>query len=195
MKSNKASHTISISGVILAGGLSTRMQQDKKFLKYQDKTFLDIATSNLHSANCDSIFLSLACPPEFPTNLNIITDELKDIGAIAGVYSVLNAKISADYLLLIPVDMPLLSPSILQNLSNNLYGNGANYKDYVFPFIIKNNLEVLNILQNLISNKCYSLKKFLTAIASQNIDITKEDKNYLQNINYYEQFLGLPNAK
>ncbi|MCL2566830.1 MAG: molybdenum cofactor guanylyltransferase [Alphaproteobacteria bacterium] len=192
MKSNK----ISMAGVVIAGGLSSRMQQDKKFLQYQNKTFLDIAIDNLKPL-CQSVFLSLASSAEFSASINIIEDEFKNMGPIAGIFSCLNYKIQEDYILFLPVDMPLLTPQILKNLIANIKNkksNGINYENHVFPFIIKNSQEVLHILQNLINKNSYSIKNFLAAVNSISLPIAEEDKKHLQNINYYEQFLGLPNA-
>ncbi|MDR2008657.1 MAG: molybdenum cofactor guanylyltransferase [Alphaproteobacteria bacterium] len=183
----------SISGVVLAGGLSSRMQQDKRFLEYNGKTFLDTASSLLHPY-CDNVFLSLASPPAFNTTLKVIADEFQNAGAISGILSCLNG-IESDYILFIPVDMPLLKRHLIENLIVNIRGNGIKYEDYVFPFIIKNNVSVKIILQDLIKNNQFSIKNFLSAIDSLKLLINEEDKKYLENINYYEQFLGLTNAK
>lgn len=178
-----------IAGVVLAGGKSTRMKSDKKELIFNGETFLNIAKNNLKSSNCHNIYVSLA--KASTKDKNIIEDNIKNIGPLSGVLCALG-QIKSDYIVFIPIDMPLLKPTIIKYLIDNINENSMaiHYENHIFPFIIKNSQPVIDIINNQIESKAFSLFKLLKNLNATTI-IFNDDEKYLQNINYQEDFLRL----
>jgi molybdopterin-guanine dinucleotide biosynthesis protein A len=110
--------TAPLHGLILAGGRSTRMGQDKAALKYGDRSQLERAFGLLSPlvARC---FVSVRAVPQgdalrskFP---QIVDDALGLEGPAAGILSALRAHPDAAWLVL-ACDLPFLDAATLQNL-------------------------------------------------------------------------------
>lgn len=95
-------------GVVLAGGLSTRMGQDKALLRWQGQSLLEHMRALLHSAGCERVVVS---------GLQDYPDRQQDAGPLAGIARLM-AEFPDQRLLFVPVDMPLLKPDSLQSLLN-----------------------------------------------------------------------------
>ncbi|MCP4586429.1 molybdenum cofactor guanylyltransferase [Pseudoalteromonas sp.] len=95
-------------GIVLAGGLSRRMGQDKALLKINGETQLARAIACLKRAGCDEVIVSR-------NSTGFIVDKFVQQGPVAGIHACL---IHADYdeALVIPIDMPLLSETSLHTL-------------------------------------------------------------------------------
>lgn len=99
-----------ITGVILAGGLSSRFGSDKAQALYCGHSFISLAYDLLKSI-CDEVIISgqshnlsvegLVCMPDITPG-----------GPMAGIASVIK-QLDAQWLLIIPCDMPLLTRQVL----------------------------------------------------------------------------------
>jgi molybdopterin-guanine dinucleotide biosynthesis protein A len=103
------------SGVVLAGGLSRRMGQDKRRLRLwgaDGPTLLEHTVATV-GALCADLVVVLNDPegwPKLPARL--VGDVYPDGGALGGIYSGL-AACAHDYALVVACDMPLLSRALL----------------------------------------------------------------------------------
>jgi len=108
-------------GLLLAGGFSRRMQQDKALLHYHDRPQVQV-THELLCRLCRKVFLSLRPDqthrPEF-TSFSILPDDptLNVRGPLAGILSALRAHPDKGWLVL-ACDLPFLSGSCLAYLMN-----------------------------------------------------------------------------
>ena len=103
-------------GLVLAGGQSRRMGQDKALMRYQGRTLIDNASLLLQSASCDKVLISRNAP-------GFLNDKIEDAGPLSGVHAVLDALSQPDNhngnpceLLVLPVDMPQMTPELLRIL-------------------------------------------------------------------------------
>ena len=103
-------------GLVLAGGQSRRMGQDKALMRYQGRTLIDNASLLLQSASCDKVLISRNAP-------GCLNDRIEDAGPLSGVHAVLDALSQSDNhngnpceLLVLPVDMPQMTPELLRIL-------------------------------------------------------------------------------
>lgn len=103
-----------IIGVVLAGGRSTRFGRDKAMLSWQGKPLIERQIEALRAAGVDAVRVSGDRPA-----YGGIPDAVPGKGPLAGL-----ARIAAacpdDDLLVIPVDMPLLSPALLCRLRTEM---------------------------------------------------------------------------
>jgi molybdopterin-guanine dinucleotide biosynthesis protein A len=104
-------------GLILAGGLSTRMHRDKAALQYHGKTQLDRAFE-LASRHVANVFVSVRAEQTLdPTRAQrrMIVDSVAGEGPIAGIRSALAAHPQVAWLVL-ACDLPFLSDAAIEYL-------------------------------------------------------------------------------
>ncbi len=97
-------------GLVLSGGKSSRMGKDKSALKVGKGTMLEHSIDMLNAVNLDKVVVSGA---DFD-----IPDLMPNKGPVGGIYSaVQHLSLSPGVIILvIPNDMPLLRPDLLQLL-------------------------------------------------------------------------------
>ena len=75
-----------ITGIILAGGKSSRMGEDKGFLKLNGKTFMSSIIAALNPIVGEIIIVSNNSEYDV-FNLKRVADSMEDSGPLAGLYS------------------------------------------------------------------------------------------------------------
>ena len=103
-------------GVVLAGGLSSRMGQDKALLQHGNAnsrvSMAEFSKQLLINSGINNIVVS--------GDKQQVPDSVKNAGPVGGIYSVLryclSKKISAKAFLILPVDLPLMTPLALKEL-------------------------------------------------------------------------------
>lgn len=114
-----------ISLLIIAGGKSTRLGQDKRLVKVGGVSLLESILIKASSQGFAEIFL---CVEEELTELKILADKfgakllvdmIKDSGPMAGLANGL-ARIKTDWALAVSTDMPFLNFNALRPLVKNL---------------------------------------------------------------------------
>ena len=103
-----------LSGIVLAGGLSRRMGQNKAELCLNGKTFLEIQVEKFHALGIADIMLSGAGCPVLP-GTRVIPDEYTGRGPFGGLHACLQAARNP-FCLVVSVDVPLIPVSTLAQL-------------------------------------------------------------------------------
>ena len=171
-----------ITGLIIAGGKSSRMGFDKTQILYNEKTFLENTIDLLLKFTDDILIVS-------NKNTNIrypfVQDEIKGIGPIGGIYTGLK-NIKTELALIVPADLPFLSFE-----SINFLINGYDDKNLACVFNNKGKLEamvgiyhkkILPIIEELIEKKQYKLQILLQKSVAQQIDGSNFSRDFI-NIN------------
>lgn len=94
-------------GVVLAGGLSSRMGTDKALLTRNNETMLSYSRQQLQQANVADVIIS--------GKEHGIADSVNNLGPMGGIYTVIQ-KYNPSALLILPVDLPLIDSDSLQQL-------------------------------------------------------------------------------
>jgi molybdopterin-guanine dinucleotide biosynthesis protein A len=102
-----------LTAFILAGGLSSRMGEDKAFLEMGGRLLIDHAMRRLKVFNCD-IFI-VGPKEKFNAFGRILEDHYPNAGPLAGIHSALT-RTESIFNLITPVDMPLLTSTFLEAL-------------------------------------------------------------------------------
>jgi molybdopterin-guanine dinucleotide biosynthesis protein A len=103
-----------VTGIILAGGKSTRMGTDKALIKVGDKSLLETVIDNCKTV-CKSIIISSNNPAHGKYGYQVVADEIKDCGPIGGIYSCLR-KSETEWNFVISVDTPFVTSDFIQFL-------------------------------------------------------------------------------
>lgn len=103
-----------VSGIVLAGGRSTRMGVDKTMLAVLGVPLLRRALTLLDPLT-DEVVVVTHDRNETVEGVRYVADELRDRGPMAGLLTGLRAMTGAKGVV-IPVDLPLLPPALLTHL-------------------------------------------------------------------------------
>ncbi len=148
-----------ITGIILAGGKSSRMGQDKGLIKLKGKRLIDIAIDHLQPF-CHEIIISSASDNYKHLGFRTIPDEISGIGPMGGIYSSLKASL-ADMNFVLSFDMPLVSEDIIRFILNKIADSQITVPwegaEFYQPLCGYYNKSVLNSMEKLISQENYKL--------------------------------------
>jgi molybdopterin-guanine dinucleotide biosynthesis protein A len=108
-----------ITGVILAGGRSTRMGQDKASLPFGDETLLSRSIRLVGSVADQVMVVARAnqggVEPFLGLPVPVVFDPIDDLGPLAGIAAGLGAS-TTELNLIVACDMPLVKPAVLRRL-------------------------------------------------------------------------------
>ncbi len=154
------------TAIILAGGKSRRMHEDKRLLPWAGKTLLEHIIDRI-SIVASETFVVFSNPPiSLPIPLKkvkVLLDREKGIGPMMGLYTGLEAS-QYPFSFAVACDLPFLTPEYLSFLYQH-----ANHYDVVVPRI-RNRWHPLSalyrksclcILEKFLQHKRYALTDFL----------------------------------
>ncbi len=102
-----------VTGFILAGGASSRMGRDKGLCHFNGKELVSYSIEILKPI-CDYIIISTNNPEDYQKfGLQIVGDEIKNIGPIGGIYSCLKQSVTVKNLV-VSCDIPFLTKEALE---------------------------------------------------------------------------------
>lgn len=170
-------------GLIMAGGQSKRMGQDKALLTCDNRTFMEIAWQTLETLHLNHIFIC-GEQPDYPS--------IHDISPFRGpasaiVNAVKNDKISSsDRVIVIPLDMPALTSADLTPLLDTLTHTDVDsvfFKGHPFPCAFKTE-SLINLLDKDTSIQDISMLKLLTGyLKGHTLPLKDERRDAFININ------------
>lgn len=190
-------------GVVLAGGLSSRMGQDKAQLLRKGtatlsmSSMLEFSKQMLSDSGINNIVVS--------GDKYDVPDQVKQSGPVGGIFSVLSSFPQAKSLLILPVDLPFITAKALADLrlKGELSQKATYFAGHNIPLYLPNNAYVALFLAQAFtitnSNKCQdsrlgsqsekkgpSMKALLKQVPHQAIQ--SHDANTLFNSNTPEQW-------
>ncbi|MCD8218268.1 MAG: molybdenum cofactor guanylyltransferase [Clostridiales bacterium] len=191
----------SLAILLLAGGYSRRMGQNKANLTMEGQTFAEKIAAELSS--CGPVYLSVSADiaPDFSANTEKyprIVDEIPHIGPLGGISAAMH-QTDADAYFVCACDMPRMNAAFVRHLiriweqintdallvrsrSGRIYTTAGIYHRNILPLIEKQILE-----------KNYRLRDLLTASKVFYLEESSlgELKNCLTNINTMEEYQKL----
>lgn len=173
-----------IAGIVLAGGLSSRMGQDKATLQLNAQSLLKRAVLLLESIRLEQVFVSGNYP-----NYNSITDVHIEFGPIGGLHACVD-KLVDDYdaIFILPVDMPLISQQQCQILVTEFlkHPQGVFFDKVIFPMILPLNDSLKSYLEEAIvspEKKQRSLYRLLKSLKIHSVNYNNQQEFRFQNSN------------
>lgn len=168
-------HTI---GVVLAGGQSSRMGQDKALLPFKGETLLHHQVQLLRHV-CSRVVVS----GEY-AGFDCVPDSVMKCGPISGIYSVAKQFPSAA-LLVVPVDMPQLTE---QHLNRLLIPEQSSYiEGHPLPAHFANHNLLISTIQKMLdgTSNDYSIRTLHHLLTSSVLQLIDFDG---LNVNYFKQW-------
>jgi molybdenum cofactor guanylyltransferase len=108
-----------ITGVIMAGGKSSRMGTDKGLLLYQGKPLAQYSIDILRPF-CSEMLISTQNPEYSQFGMVLVQDVIPECGPLGGIYSTMKSN-QAEFLLILACDMPFISNQTLEKLLENRF--------------------------------------------------------------------------
>lgn len=196
-----------LSMVVLAGGFSTRMGKDKAKLKYEELSFLEYQLTKGHILGIEELLVSgyrSLLETRYP-EARLIPDNFQSAGPLGGLEACLRAS-SKPYTLVLPVDMPAVTVSILASLISAfrkylkeespagkrpdimiLCHNGRKE-----PLAAIYPAELAVLTKEYIAGGAFSVMDFVTAAGYRTLDIFDSEDAFV-NINTPRQYQQLKN--
>ena len=173
-----------ITGIIIAGGKSTRMGRDKGFLELNGKLFMTHIIEALQPL-VSEIIISSDHTDHDTFGLRRIEDTVKDAGPLAGLYSGLAAS-NTDYNLILSCDIPLITSKVLKKLIEKedhesditMFEQGGK----AMPLVALYNKSCSKKLKTILDSGERRLQQALEPFNVKSIKITEQQKA-LSNIN------------
>jgi molybdenum cofactor guanylyltransferase len=181
-----------VTGIVLAGGKSSRMGTDKSLLIWKGKTLIEHSIDKLKTL-CQKVVVSSNQHQYDFTSCESWPDIVSQQAPIIGIYSCLKRS-ETDINLVLSCDMPLISTELLEVLlessSNHeivvpLNENGlieplcGVYKKTIIPemekYISANNLSIIKFIDN-VNHKCLPIDSFSTHLF-KNINTPEDFRN------------------
>jgi molybdopterin-guanine dinucleotide biosynthesis protein A len=170
-------------GVVLAGGNSRRMGNDKALLQVDAKNMIERTIDIIKETGVDQVVVSRNDGQD-----KHIQDLIPNKGPLCAIYSVMSAFPDCD-LLIVPVDLPLLNKRVLELLvqAGQASKCSTHFSTHVLPLYIYNHIEMQAYLEDTLSNEGnLSIRRFVASFPNNEIGLAQDDA--LFNANTPEQW-------
>jgi molybdopterin-guanine dinucleotide biosynthesis protein A len=106
-----------VTGVLLAGGKSRRMGEDKRYLVVGEQTLLDRGLAVLRRIFQEVLVVIAQDSPPLDIDARVVRDLVPDCGSLGGVYTGL-ATATTPYIFVVACDMPFLDQAVIAQFTN-----------------------------------------------------------------------------
>lgn len=165
--------------VLLAGGLSSRMGDDKALLKRGSETLLDYGVRQLKATKSNQVYISRNEP-------GFLNDCYRNFGPISGIHACLMALAESEqqFLTILPVDMPLMTSEQIVSLQDaaEQHQLPVYFEPSVLPAVIPVTVEIKQYFQTVVEgHESAALWRFMKKF--NGVSINCENNNLLVNTN------------
>ncbi len=186
-------HKKDITGIILAGGKSTRMGSDKGFLSLNGMSFISGIVEAVKPLV--STILLVGDNSDYDAfKLRRVEDIIKDAGPIAGLYSGLFHS-ETKYNMVLSCDIPLIKTSVLKLLIKEIDEQTdmvqLKSQNKTMPLVALYRKRCMYTCKQLLLKDEKRLRKVADNLNTKTITVAPEFEQYLQNINTKAQLTAL----
>jgi len=166
-----------VTGIILAGGRSSRMGKDKGLCSFRDKPLVSYAVDTLKPL-CGEMMISANHFPEkyAAFGLPVVPDEIQNIGPMGGLHACLKRS-KTQHNLVISCDTPFVSTDVfrllLQHVENYQVVCPSHDTFLIEPLSAYYNTNILGDLEKAIQHKEFKMMRFLKRIRFRTVPVEK----------------------
>ena len=106
-----------VTGVLLAGGKSLRMGQDKRYLIVGEQTLLERGLGVLRSMFHEILVIIAQDSPPLKIDARVVRDLVPDCGSLGGIYTGLT-QATTPYIFAVACDMPFLNQTVIAQFTD-----------------------------------------------------------------------------
>ncbi|TKG96362.1 molybdenum cofactor guanylyltransferase [Puteibacter caeruleilacunae] len=174
---NMSFKQMKVNGIILAGGKSTRMGQDKGLIQWKGKYLLEYPLSTLLSV-CETCIISANDTQYQQFNLPLIEDIYKDIGPIGGLHAALDSTKDC-WNVVLSCDVPFIDTNVverlLQHIGSDVECVVAVHNGQFEPLVTVFHSSVASKLEDYIMLKEYNIRHIIRQLKYAEVDFSKEE--------------------
>lgn len=108
---------IDVTGILLAGGKSRRMGEDKRHLVVGEQTLLERGLAVLRSTFQDVLVVIAQDSPPLGVDARVVRDLVPDCGSLGGLYTGL-MQATTPYIFVVACDMPFLDQAVIAQFTS-----------------------------------------------------------------------------
>jgi len=108
---------IEVTGVLLAGGKSRRMGEDKRYLVVGEQTLLERGLGVLRSMFHEVLVVIAQDSAPLDIDVRVVRDLVPDCGSLGGIYTGLT-QTTTPYIFAVACDMPFLNQAVITQFTN-----------------------------------------------------------------------------
>jgi molybdopterin-guanine dinucleotide biosynthesis protein A len=169
-----------ITGIVLAGGESSRMGVDKSLLKWKGKTLTEHVIDTLNPL-CNKVVISSNKKVYDFTGCETWPDEIAQQAPIIGIYSCLKRS-ETEINLVLSCDMPLITAELLKLLINSSHNYSlvvpVHDNGMIEPLCGVYKRTIIPVMEKCILDENLSMHKFLEACDTLYFKIDNESEFY-----------------
>jgi molybdopterin-guanine dinucleotide biosynthesis protein A len=168
-----------ITGIILAGGKSSRFGKDKALIKLNNKSLLEISVEKMQLF-CDTILISYNSRLPEHISCKQVSDKVQDIGPMGGISACLEAS-ETDKNFVLSVDTPFIPLKLCMFIINNTGEFDVvvpQFNGRIYPLIGLYSKSFLKVLEEDIKNKRYKMMKAVEKSKHSVVQISKTSEFY-----------------
>src|SRR5256885_9105146 len=181
---------MTISAVLLAGGKSRRMGEDKATILFRNVPLWKIQLDLLRKLRPDELFISAQSdPPWRPPDIKFVPDEQLSRGPLSGIAATLS-QITTEHLLALAIDMPFMTENYLRALCQRIErdrGVVPVIEDRFEPLAAIYSRETLPEFTAALSGDDFSLQslvaKLVAAGKMQSVQVSEQERLLFRNLN------------
>ena len=177
-----------ITGVILAGGKSSRMGLAKEFLSVNGRPILDNVLDALNPLFSE-ILVVTNDKKRFPDlkRAKVVEDLVRERGPLGGIYTGLRAA-SCEKAFFVACDMPFLHNALIRRLLDYARKNDCDcviprYAERIQPLHAVYSRKIIQTIEDLLKGKDLSVMQLIKRCKCKYIDANKEEAASFLNIN------------
>jgi molybdenum cofactor guanylyltransferase len=170
--------------IILAGGKSSRMGEDKGLMSLFGKPMISYVIETVQDI-CDHIIIVSDNPNYKQFKYQVVKDVFKEKGPLGGIYSGLNSSVHEKSLLL-SCDIPYIKTSLLEFLIDHSQGfdiTVARYQERLHPLIGIYSKKCTDQLKNLIEENKLKISDAFQLFNTNIVDVDEFDALEFKNLN------------
>ena len=108
---------LEVTGVLLAGGKSLRMGEDKRYLVVGEQTLLERGLAVLSSIFQEVLVVIAQDSPPLDVDARVVRDLVPDCGSLGGLYTGLT-QATTPYIFVVACDMPFLDQAVISQFTS-----------------------------------------------------------------------------
>ena len=167
-----------ITGIILAGGKSSRMGKDKGLCDFRGKELVSYAIETLRPL-CGNLMISANYYPEkyAAYDLPVVADDIKNIGPMGGILTCLKRS-QTQHNLVLSCDTPFVTQALFQQLIDAVQKDQvvapAHHTFLVEPLSAYYNTNVIGDMEQAVNEGNYKMLDFIKTVRFKTIQVEQQ---------------------
>lgn len=188
------------TAILLAGGASSRMGKNKALLDWQGQPLWRHMRDVLVRSGVRQVLVS-GTLTGLRDGEESVPDVVSGLGPLAGIASVIGAQgdgLSKDFLLVVPVDLPLMTPEALRWLCvHGFHAPSAHFTGHALPGLFRNTVAFRQTLGTMLragTARERSITALHATLGAQEVGIPEGLASALTNTNTQEEWAAVGGA-